>query len=728
MSGYAIGPIPPQTFLNRFLPTQGTFNRRVRKDTFKDVPSSYDGVNERYMCRSFATVMNDKKFCPNRLFVATTSSVDENHAQSKVSAYPNIAVYPTGVTDKNWSSMELFLQVKPEEYFDPYREEFSSEDDGLENPSDLSSRARDELFTYASLQMGYQFRLFTFAVGIYGSRARFFRFDPSACSVSASFNYHENPKMLADFFLRYNTLAFTQRGFDPTAFPATEEEKELYRSHIKDYLARTEHENLRRYPEIEQTGDGSFPITKVQVTDLDGSQHWYLICKPSSIPFNLASCGRLTRGFIAVPTRSPACDRYSMHNYDSSTSGDQKGKLYWLKDCWRPANGESESSIYRYLAEKNVPNLPEVVCGGDVEMDGEIQETENDSFLTDPNAIWRRPTGEIQHMVHHRIVQGLLIPLWYAESAKELLRAGRDALTTIAGAFHDARVLHQDLSVGNIMLTENRSDGARQSAVLNDWDRAKRIDFDSNKHHIGTWEFASVELLREGQAPHEAFDDLESIMWVLLFIAIRRFNYEGDFHMEMFDEVHPPYHATKYKGRSGGLYKSWWLTGGVHGDFVCDPLNTFFVTYRTIHEERRKKTKLARDSKTQDAKDDLERYKAEIQEDLYAHLVFFDDILDDPAADWSDSVPVPFAPEPKIIEEIATRSDTVSIQPIQLRRSKRHRRDPIGSQNDDSRPQKRVTIASNGADGNPRNTGPSRKGQTAKVIPRKTYNLRLRRK
>ncbi|KAK7688398.1 hypothetical protein QCA50_008771 [Cerrena zonata] len=727
MSGYAIGPIPPQVFLNRFLPKNGLPNRRVHKDTFKEVQSTYDGINENYIYLSFAKIMNDKKLCSSCLFIPTISSADEKHARCDVPPYPNIAVYPTGVTDKDWSSMEFFLQVKPEEYFDPYREEFSSDDDGLENPSDVSSRARDELFTYASLQMGHQFRLFTFAVGIYGSRARFFRFDPSACSVSASFNYYENPKMLAEFLLRYNTLTFTQRGFDPTAFPATEEERELYRSHIKDYLVRTERENLRQYSAIGQIGNESFPITKVQVTDLDGSQHWYLICKPSSIPFNLAPCGRFTRGFIAVPAQPPIHDKHYRNNAgDFTISGDQKGRLYWLKDCWRPANGESESSIYRYLAEKNVPNLPEIICGGDVSMDGEIQETENDSFLTNPNAIWRRPTGEIQHMIHHRIVQGLLIPLWYAESAKELLRAGRDALKTMAGAFHDARVLHQDPSVGNIMLTENRSNGTRQSAVLNDWDRAKRIDSDDSvNHHIGTWEFASVELLQDGRAPHEIFDDLESLLWVILFISVRRFKYEGHFLVGMFDESHRPRVPGKSKERSGGLLKSWWLTGDVLTRFNCRPLQTFFVTYRAIHDRRRKKSQLVQESQTQDAKEELERYKAEIQEDLHKLLAFFDDIIDDPSADWSNGDPIPFAVEPKETEEVTSETGKVSIQPVQVRRSKRLRREETENQDDADPPRKRATTTRIGGDGI---SAPSRQKRAAKVIPRKTYNLRPRRK
>lgn len=54
----------------------------------------------------------------------------------------------------------------------------------------------------------------------------------------------------------------------------------------------------------------------------------------------------------------------------------------------------------------------------------------------------------------------------------------------IAEAFHGAGVLHQDLSVSNVMLTEDRSNGVRRSGVLNDWDRAQRIGSLSIDHRI----------------------------------------------------------------------------------------------------------------------------------------------------------------------------------------------------------------------------------------------------
>ena len=51
-------------------------------------------------------------------------------------------------------------------------------------------------------------------------------------------------------------------------------------------------------------------------------------------------------------------------------------------------------------------------------------------------------------------------------------------------AYHDAHVLHQDISVGNVMLGEERSDGLKTTAILNDWDRAEELDALTDDHRL----------------------------------------------------------------------------------------------------------------------------------------------------------------------------------------------------------------------------------------------------
>lgn len=49
----------------------------------------------------------------------------------------------------------------------------------------------------------------------------------------------------------------------------------------------------------------------------------------------------------------------------------------------------------------------------------------------------------------------------------------------LADAFHKGKMLHRDVSKGNVMTTERRGDDEGPWGVLNDWDRATRADIDS---------------------------------------------------------------------------------------------------------------------------------------------------------------------------------------------------------------------------------------------------------
>ena len=418
--------------------------------------------------------MNEKQLCPGYNFVFTSYAIEQaSFAQD--SPCPTVAIYKSGEDRMGWSHMELFAQMKRREFCDPYQHEISSNNDY----TDESLEVRGELLQFAAFQMAHQHRLFIFALGIYGHHARFYRFDPSSIAVSASFNYQDDPKTLVEFLLRYSALSSVERGFDPTVIPATDAEKELYRSHIRDYLERVKEQRLRQYPGILRALNDDAQVSKIQVNDMDGKVHWFLGYRPALPRLNSDPCGRLTRGYIVVPV--------------SSIEKSGMGKLYWLKDCWRWIHSEPEPKKHQHLKSMGVPNLPELVCGGDIVVDGELQETENAHFSHDPSIALVPSSATVQRMVHHRLVQGLLIPLWYIESARELIRAGCDAseckyleflleillivrLIAIIDAYYNASMLHQDVSMGNVMLTEERSDGVKRSGILIDWERAEGLD------------------------------------------------------------------------------------------------------------------------------------------------------------------------------------------------------------------------------------------------------------
>ena len=154
----------------------------------------------------------------------------------------------------------------------------------------------------------------------------------------------------------------------------------------------------------------------MHVNDISGTTRTYLACTCSSIAVNSLPCGRITRGYVVTPL-------------DPAPPSNAKGTLLWLKDCWRPASGDSEIEIYRELKAKGVPNLPDIKCAGDVSFNNQVQESTNDSLLSDGMAgSWSWSTTKIRRMIHHRIVSEILIPLECVENAGDLLRVGRDIL------------------------------------------------------------------------------------------------------------------------------------------------------------------------------------------------------------------------------------------------------------------------------------------------------------
>ena len=109
-------------------------------------------------------------------------------------------------------------------------------------------------------------------------------------------------------------------------------------------------------------------------------------------------------------------------------------------------------------------------------------------------------------------------------------------------AYNKARILHRDISAGNILITK------KGTGILIDWDLSKKVkvyvdaDAKPRRHsrtvssqrdtcvHIdidctgaqGTWQFISIaRLLDPWSRPHEVSDDLESFFWVLMYEVVR---------------------------------------------------------------------------------------------------------------------------------------------------------------------------------------------------------------
>jgi len=110
-------------------------------------------------------------------------------------------------------------------------------------------------------------------------------------------------------------------------------------------------------------------------------------------------------------------------------------------------------------------------------------------------------------------------PLHTFKPRLELLEALRDAAKSHRSLFQDARILHQDVSASNIIITDGQREGDPKG-ILIDLDVAMNLDVGPSTpgEVVGTRPFMSIGILR--CRPHRYRHDLESFLYVFLWIVI----------------------------------------------------------------------------------------------------------------------------------------------------------------------------------------------------------------
>ncbi|OAA80189.1 serine/threonine-protein kinase Sgk2 [Akanthomyces lecanii RCEF 1005] len=123
-----------------------------------------------------------------------------------------------------------------------------------------------------------------------------------------------------------------------------------------------------------------------------------------------------------------------------------------------------------------------------------------------------------------RILTAILVqpagrPIRYYKTPFELLRAMRDATLAHLNLFREG-ILHRDISINNIIITEPNEENHRFEGMLIDLDMAKargEEDMTSQGHRTGTMEFMAYEVLL-GRT-HTYIHDLESFLYVLIWLC-----------------------------------------------------------------------------------------------------------------------------------------------------------------------------------------------------------------
>ncbi|CDO76690.1 hypothetical protein BN946_scf184852.g2 [Trametes cinnabarina] len=144
-------------------------------------------------------------------------------------------------------------------------------------------------------------------------------------------------------------------------------------------------------------------------------------------------------------------------------------------------------------------------------------------------------------LTHYRIVvKDVCLPFTEVPSSWQLVRNIMDCILTHALAYTRLRLLHRDVSAGNVIIRPSLSStvdahGNRTvvwTGVLTDWELAKEVpESDATEkpkqvarqpERTGTWQFMSVAYIKhQPYQPVCVADELESFFHVLLFYAIR---------------------------------------------------------------------------------------------------------------------------------------------------------------------------------------------------------------
>ncbi|KAF8447201.1 hypothetical protein L210DRAFT_3641170 [Boletus edulis BED1] len=518
-SGRWLGAMPIDTFLDKYVPATKEPLPDLPNDLFENFLTGGTKV-QRY--DHFITAI--RVWMPHLDVVNTSTKgeiVNKVNLKTDISIYNRVeGVAPPDRTD--FSRMELWIKFEEDKddaaFQDPRdgtEEErlLAIETESFTPDTDKGNEARGQLAQYAGVQHSLQSWHFSFSVVVHGDHARFLRWDQSATVVTAAFNYRTNPRSMAEFLWRFNHLSPEQRGRDVSVQPA----------------------NLT--PEVDARilgklgiKDVNIPLYKYEVPGLAGigyaygprpplEDHSLVIQRTHSLPMVWIPTKHMS-------TRPDSCDgpgSPSERNIDPSTGHDDveegwrsEERLIYMKDTWRFLSDlpdveiKAEHEIYKILHDHQTPNIPKLVAGGDVE-GGRTQTREL------VNAPWLCVNPRISLYQHYRLVHGIVgRPLFKFECTKQLLTAVFDALQAHAHAVNCARILHCDISSGNIILTDEGR------GLLIDWELAEMMDkCGSEGGRTGTWPFMSANLLMHPSKIHTVTDDLESFMHVLAWMTLR---------------------------------------------------------------------------------------------------------------------------------------------------------------------------------------------------------------
>ncbi|KAI0663992.1 hypothetical protein C8Q70DRAFT_944258 [Cubamyces menziesii] len=602
LENVVLGPMPVREFMQTFLP--------VSAEVLEKRPShlhAFDGIGnigkESDIYEPLVKALNADPNpatqragrCPNFAFRITANHPDTSGG--KVGALkPDVLCYAT----KHLTEAELkrtnfqsqadmgfaasFIEIKPQASSDHYNDPADKADKNAHRFTLGRQATRNTLSSgyekvegdfgqnvaYAVEIFARQHRCFCISVSISGHTARLIRWDRSGAIVSTAFNYVTHPELLCEFYWRFGSVTDEARGYDLTVVPATSAEETLFldtvTAHIKTQVDVSRPRTLSKCLEVHYLKSH---VTAVQIPPSDSSVRLrrFLVSRPVSFPRTIAGSG--TRAYWAVEVEDAAAGAQSA----------VRGRICFLKDSWRLVSTGAETcegDVLRELKAKKVPNIPSPSFDGDVFDAARADQQSSHTTITGDflDSGWVCQSSIIRQYVHRRTHYRLVLDvvgfdLLHLRGTHELLHGAYNAFEAYQGAYKLANRLHRDIHPGNIILfnepdTKTPLSFTSRKGYLVDWDHSCVVDGAQHKSTTYMpslqWQFASESLLeihRPQTRYHEPSDDLESMLYTVLYCGVLRIGHDMTYDKlvkwlnGMFDESSVTYSG----GYSGGKGK-----------------------------------------------------------------------------------------------------------------------------------------------------------------------------
>ncbi|KKA30700.1 hypothetical protein TD95_005428, partial [Thielaviopsis punctulata] len=247
-----------------------------------------------------------------------------------------------------------------------------------------------------------------------------------------------------------------------------------------------------------------------------------------------------------------------------------------VKDSWQAPERQEEELLQR-AQERNIANMPRLLCAYTVQVNntdddimGNIRKNtsvQHDKWHKVPNPLCsvnssdsqksttskKRTASEVgatessskrlarnakaiksnkkphsspllpMNRVHKRAVfRDVGSPIYKEESLSILLESFAQCIKAHKSLL-DAGILHRDISIGNLLINQDRSDPSRLGLLI-DLDHAVDINRTSPSGlavRTGTFLFMSIDILSGHKGfQHSFMDDLESFFWVLFWVCL----------------------------------------------------------------------------------------------------------------------------------------------------------------------------------------------------------------